>query len=93
MAWLMRECCSRAGTGWSSRSQQAGPAKRGGLAADLTAADPAARPAGAAQVVTRCGELMALPLRPAEPRQASSPDSALLLDPPAQQSQQPARIA
>jgi eukaryotic-like serine/threonine-protein kinase len=69
------------------------PAGIAGLAADLTAADPAARPASAAEVVTRCGELMAVPLRHAEPRQASSSDATLLLDPPAQRSRQLARIA
>ena len=54
-----------------------------GLIADLTAADPALRPAGAPEVVTRCRELIAAPLRAAQPRQASSPDASLLLDPPA----------
>jgi serine/threonine protein kinase len=53
------------------------------LVADLTAADPALRPAGAPEVVTRCRELIATPLRTAEPRQASGPDASLLLDPPA----------
>ena len=57
------------------------PAGVAGLVADLTAADPAARPAGAAEVVTRCKELMAVPLRAAEPR-ASCPDTTLLIDPP-----------
>jgi eukaryotic-like serine/threonine-protein kinase len=51
------------------------------LVADLTAADPATRPADAAEVVTRCRELMAVPLRVAESRKASSPDASLLLDP------------
>ncbi len=69
------------------------PAGVAGLAADLTAADPAARPADAAEVVTRCRELMAVPMRAAEPRQASCADTTLLLDPPAQRSRQLARIA
>jgi serine/threonine protein kinase len=51
------------------------------LVADMTAADPATRPADAAQVVTRCRELMAVPLRAAEPRKDGCPDATLLLDP------------
>ncbi|HEX9041535.1 MAG TPA: serine/threonine-protein kinase [Trebonia sp.] len=43
------------------------------LVADLTAVDPADRPASAAQVTERVGELLAVPLRSDEPRQADSP--------------------
>jgi serine/threonine-protein kinase len=64
------------------------PAGVAGLAADLTADDPAMRPADAAEVVTRCRELMAVPMRAAQARQADCPDTTLLLDPPAQRSRQ-----
>jgi serine/threonine-protein kinase len=64
-----------------------------GLAADLTAADPAARPASAAEVVARCRDLMAAPMRIAEPRQPGGRHATLLLDPPAPRSPGPAEIA
>ncbi len=37
------------------------------LVADLTATDPAERPASAAQVAARAGELLAVPLRASAP--------------------------
>jgi eukaryotic-like serine/threonine-protein kinase len=69
------------------------PAGIAGLAADLLATGPAARPASVAEVVTRCRELMAVPMRVAEPRQANCSPTTLLLDPPAQGSRKLARIA
>jgi eukaryotic-like serine/threonine-protein kinase len=69
------------------------PAGIAGLAADLTAADPAARPASAAEVVARCGDLMAAPMRIAEPRQSGGRHATLLLDPPAPRSPELAKIA
>ena len=67
------------------------PAGVAGLVTDLTAADPATRPASAAEVVTRCRELMAVPLRATEPRQAGCSDATLLIDPSAQPPEQLAR--
>lgn len=64
------------------------PAGIAGLAADLTAADPARRPGSAAEVVRRCRELMAVPMRATEPRRASSAGTTCLLDPP-QRSREP----
>jgi hypothetical protein len=64
-----------------------------GLAADLTAADPAARPASAAEVVARCGDLMAAPMRIAGPRQPGGRHATLLLDPPAPRSPELWKIA
>lgn len=69
------------------------PAGIAGLAADLLATDQAARPARVAEVVTRCRELMAVPMRVAEPRQANCSPATLLLDPPTQRSRKLARIA
>jgi eukaryotic-like serine/threonine-protein kinase len=69
------------------------PAGVAGLAADLIAADPAARPASVEEVVTRCRELMAVPMRVAEPRQANCSHTTLLLDPPVRRSWELARIA
>jgi serine/threonine-protein kinase len=69
------------------------PAGIAELAAALLATDQAARPAGVAEVVTRCRELMAVPMRVAERRQASCSPTTLLLDPPAQRSRRLARIA
>lgn len=68
------------------------PAGIAGLAADLTAADQAARPASAAEVVARCGNLMAAPMRIAGPRQPGDPHATLLLDPPAPRSPELAKI-
>ncbi|HTU72643.1 MAG TPA: serine/threonine-protein kinase [Trebonia sp.] len=67
------------------------PAGVARLVADLTAADPAARPAGAEHVVTRCGQLLAAPLRAARPGLIGCADARLLLDPPAQRPAQLAR--
>jgi len=61
------------------------PAGIAGLAADLTAIDPAERPADAAQVVARCRELMAVPMRAAAPPRAGCHGTTLLLDPPARE--------
>ena len=69
------------------------PAGMAGLAADLTAADPAARPASAAEVVARCRDLMAAPMRIAGPRQPGGRHATLLLDPPAPRSPELAKIA
>ena len=69
------------------------PAGIAGLAADLTAAGPAARPASAAEVVARCRDLMAAPKRIAEPRQPGDRHTTLLLDPPAPRSPGLAKIA
>jgi serine/threonine protein kinase len=69
------------------------PAGMAGLAAGLTAADPAARPASAAEVVARCGDLMAAPMRIAGPRQPGGRHATLLLDPPAPRSPELAKIA
>jgi eukaryotic-like serine/threonine-protein kinase len=69
------------------------PAGIAGLAADLTAADPAARPASAAEVVARCGDLMAAPMRIAGPRQPGGRHATLLLDPPAPRSPELWKIA
>lgn len=69
------------------------PAGIAGLAADLTAADPAARPASAAEVVARCRDLMAAPMRIAEPRQPGGRLATLLIDPPAPRSPELAKIA
>jgi serine/threonine protein kinase len=71
------------------------PAGMAGLVADLTAADPAARPASAAEVVARCGDLLAAPMRIAGPRQPGDPHwrGTLLLDPPAPRSPELAKIA
>jgi serine/threonine-protein kinase len=69
------------------------PASIAGLAADLTAADPAARPASAAEVVARCRDLMAAPMRIAEPRRPGGRHATLLLDPPAPRSPELAKIA
>ena len=69
------------------------PAGIAGLVADLIATDPAARPASVAEVVTRCRDLMAVPMRVAEPRQANCSPTRLLLDPPAQRSRKLSRIA
>jgi len=64
------------------------PAGVAGLAADLIAADPAARPVSIAEVVTRCRALMAAPMRVAQPRQAGCSHGTLLLDPPTQRSRE-----
>jgi eukaryotic-like serine/threonine-protein kinase len=64
-----------------------------GLVADLMAAGPAARPVSVAEVVTRCRDLMAVPMRVAQARQAGSSPGTLLLDPPAQRSGELARVA
>jgi hypothetical protein len=68
------------------------PAGIAELAADLTAAG-LARPASAAEVVARCRDLMAVPMRIAEPRQPGGRPDALLLDPPAPQPPGLAEIA
>jgi serine/threonine protein kinase len=64
-----------------------------GLVADLTAAGPAARPVSVAEVVTRCRDLMAVPMRVAQARQAGSSHGTRLFDPPAQRSWELARVA
>jgi len=69
------------------------PAGIAGLAADLTAAGPAARPASAAEVVARCRDLMAAPMRVAGPRQPGGRHASLLLDPPAPPAPELAKIA
>jgi serine/threonine protein kinase len=69
------------------------PADVAGLVADLMAAGPAARPVSVAEVVTRCRDLMAVPMRVAQARQAGSSHGTLLLDPPAQRSWELARVA
>lgn len=69
------------------------PAGIAGLATDLTAADPGARPASAAEVVARCGDLMAAPMRIAERRQPGGRYATLLLEPPAPRSPELAKIA
>jgi serine/threonine-protein kinase len=69
------------------------PAGIAGLAADLTAADPDARPASAAEVVAQCRDLMAAPIRTAEPPQPGGRHATLLLDPPAPRSLELAKIA
>jgi len=63
------------------------------LVADLTAADPAARPASAAEVVARCRDLMAAPMRIAGSRHPGGHHDTLLLDPPAPRSPELAKIA
>lgn len=50
------------------------------LVAGLTAADPRLRPASAAQVATRCGELMAAPMRAVQPSRTDCPGATPLLD-------------
>ena len=62
------------------------PAGIAGLAADLTADDPAMRPASAAEVVGRCLALMAAPMRMTEPRQPGGRHATPLIDPPAPRS-------
>jgi serine/threonine protein kinase len=69
------------------------PAGVAGLVADLMAAGPAARPVSVAEVITRCRDLMAVPMRVAQVRQAGSSRGTLLLDPPAQRSWELARVA
>jgi eukaryotic-like serine/threonine-protein kinase len=64
------------------------PAEVAALVADLTAADPEARPASAAEVAARSTELLAVPMRAAEPRQSDCPGATLLLDPPTRRSRQ-----
>ncbi len=64
-----------------------------GLAAALLAVGPAARPASAAEVVSRCRELMAVPMRVAEPRRVGSSPGTLLLDPQARRSPNLSRVA
>lgn len=59
------------------------PADVSALLADLTAADPKARPASAAEVAARCEGLLAAPMRAAKPCQVNCPDATLLLDPSA----------
>jgi serine/threonine-protein kinase len=63
------------------------------LAAALLATGPAARPATVAEVLTRCGELMAVPMRVAKPRQASGSATTPLLDPQTRRSPKLARVA
>jgi len=69
------------------------PAGIAGLAADLTAADPAARPASAAEVAARCRDLMAVPMRIAGLRHPGGRHATLLLDPSAPRSPELAKIA
>jgi eukaryotic-like serine/threonine-protein kinase len=69
------------------------PAGVAGLVADLMAAGPAARPVSVAEVVTRCRDLMAVPMRVAPARPAGSSHRTLLLDPPASRSRELARVA
>ena len=64
------------------------PAEVAALVADLTAVDPKARPASAAEVAARSMELLAVPMRAAEPRRGDCPDATLLLDPPTRRSRQ-----
>lgn len=74
------------------------PAGIAGLAADLATADPAARLASAAEVVARCRELMAAPMRITKPRRIGKPRqpggrcATLLLDPPVPRSPELAKI-
>ena len=69
------------------------PAGIAGLAGDLTAADPSARPASAAEVVARCRDLMAAPMRTAGPRHPGGRHVSLLLDPPAPRTPELAKTA
>lgn len=64
------------------------PTEVAALVADLTATDPKARPASAAEVAARSAELLAIPMRAAEPRHGDWPDATLLLDPPTRRSRQ-----
>lgn len=59
------------------------PADVSALLADLTAADPKARPASAAEVAARSRELLAAPMRAGESCRISRPGATPLLDPPA----------
>jgi eukaryotic-like serine/threonine-protein kinase len=52
------------------------------LAADLTADGPAVRSASATEVLTRCGELLAAPMRAGQPGGTSGPGSTRLFDAP-----------
>ncbi len=69
------------------------PAGVAGLVADLMAAGPAARPVSVAEVVTRCRDLMAVPMRVAQARPAGSSHGTFLLDPPAPRSRELPRVA
>jgi serine/threonine protein kinase len=56
------------------------PAGVAGLAADLIAAGAAARPVSISEVVTRCHELMAVPMRATRARPVGRADGTLLLE-------------
>ena len=58
------------------------PAGIAGLAADLTADGPQARPASTTEVLARCGELLAVPMRVGQPGGTSGQGSTCLLDAP-----------
>ena len=68
------------------------PAAIAELAGDLTASDPATRPASAGEVVARCQDLLAAPMRITGPRLPGDRHAPVLLDPPAPRSPELAEI-
>jgi serine/threonine protein kinase len=69
------------------------PAGVAGLVTDLIAVVPAGPPVSVAEVVTRCRDLMAVPMRGAPAWPAGYSHGTPLLDPPAPRSRELARVA